>query len=141
MSGPWKLSVFVDKSIKTASFPCSLFDYPTLRTRPHQCLFIWNKYICALWPCFQTKAIKSPNVVAYHARHVVREKTRIPMVLLTQAQYEVHMSDKSLGAETYQLIDVSDGLRPKTITLKCTCGSQRRVGVDIASTENPHLRI
>ena len=63
------------------------------------------------------------------------------MVLLTQAQYQVHMSEKSLGAETYQLIDVSDGLLPKTITLKCTCGSQRRVGVDIASTENPHLRI
>ena len=63
------------------------------------------------------------------------------MVLLTQAQYEVHMSEKSLGAETYREIDVSDGLVPKTITLKCTCGSKRRVGVDIVSTENPHLRI
>ena len=34
------------------------------------------------------------------------EKTRIPMVLLTQAQYEVHMSEKSLGAETYREIEV-----------------------------------
>ena len=74
MKGPWKISVFVAKCIKTASFPCSLFNYPTLRTCPHQCLFIWNEYICAFWPCFQTKAIKSPNVVAYHARHVVRGK-------------------------------------------------------------------
>ena len=69
------------------------------------------------------------------------EKTRKPLVLLTQAQYEVHMSEKSLGVETYREIDVSDGLVPKTITMKYTCGSKRRVGVDIALTENPHLRI
>ena len=68
-------------------------------------------------------------------------KTRIVLVLLTQAQYEVHMSEKSLGAETYREIDVSDGLVPKTITLKCMCESQRQVSVDIASTENPHVRI
>ena len=74
MKGPWKISVFVAKCIKTASFSCSLFNYPTLRTCPHRCLFIWNEYICAFWPCFQTKAIKSPNVVAYHTRHVVRRK-------------------------------------------------------------------
>ena len=36
------------------------------------------------------------------------EKTRIPMVQLLQAQYEVQMSEKSLGAETYREIDVSD---------------------------------
>ena len=59
------------------------------------------------------------------------EKTRIPLVLLTQAQYEVNVSAKSLGAEIYREIDVSDGSVPKTNTPKCTCGSQRRVGVDM----------
>ena len=72
---------------------------------------------------------------------VVRENTRIPLVLLTQAQYEVHMSEKSLGAETYREIDVSDCLVPKTNTLKCTCVSQRRVVVDMTLSENPHVRI
>ena len=67
MSGPWKISLFLTNASK-APFPCSLFDYSTVRTRPHRCLFIWNEYICAFWPCFQTKAIESPNVVAYHAR-------------------------------------------------------------------------
>ena len=50
---------------------------------------------------------------------VVRENTRIPLVLLTQAQYEVHMSEKSLGTETYREIDVSDCLVQKTNTV---CG-------------------
>ena len=59
------------------------------------------------------------------------EKTRIPLVLLTQAQYEVNVFEKSLGAEIYREIDVSDGSVPKTNTPKCTCGSQRRVGVDM----------
>ena len=59
------------------------------------------------------------------------EKTRIPLVLLTQAQYEVNVSEKSLGAEIYREIDVSDGSVPKTNTPKCTCGSQRRVGADM----------
>ena len=59
------------------------------------------------------------------------EKTRIPLVLLTPAQYEVNVSQKSLGAEIYREIEVSDGSVPKTNTPKCTCGSQRRVGVDM----------
>ena len=59
------------------------------------------------------------------------EKTRIPLVLLTKAQYEVKVSEKSLGAEIYREIDVSNGSVPKTNTPKCTCGSQRRVGVDM----------
>ena len=69
------------------------------------------------------------------------EKTRIPLVLLTQAQYEVNVSEKSLGAETYREIDVSDGSVPKTNTPKCTCGSQRRVGVEMTLTKNPHVGI
>ena len=52
-------------------------------------------------------------------------------MLLTQAQYEVNVSEKSLGAEIYREIDVSDGSVPKTNTPKCTCGSQRRVGADM----------
>ena len=40
------------------------------------------------------------------------------------------MSEKCVGAETYREKDVSDGLVPKTNTLKCNCGSRRRVGVD-----------
>ena len=69
------------------------------------------------------------------------EKTRIPLVLLTQAQYEVNVSEKSLGAEIYREIDVSNGSVPKTNTPKMHVRESKTGWCGHDLTENPHVRI
>ena len=82
-------------------------QYSTLRTRPQQCLYIWNEYIGAFWPCFQTKANESPNVVAYHARHV----------LFTQAQYDLLYGLFRTGFLVFSIILFAKGLDSWICTL------------------------
>ena len=129
---------------QTCSFSMQFFHYPTLRTRPHQCLFIWNEYFCAFWPRFQTRAIERRNVVAYHMLSCGTccqgKKREYCWCCWRKRSMKYTCPNTEPGSRNILGDRHFWWLSANTNALKCTWESQRRVGVDMASTENSPVR-